>query len=65
MTLITAYAARTLLQNGQARVASAFRHWSTGGLYVILDLGKGSSYAVLNSTWESVFKRDGLLREEA
>ena len=62
MTNITAYAARTLLENGQAKVASVFRHWSTGGLYVVLDLGKASGYALLNPTWESVFKREGLLR---
>ena len=61
MTLITAYAARVLIKNGQAKVASVFRHWSTGGLYVVLDLGKASGYVLLNPTWESVFKREGLL----
>lgn len=63
MMNLTAYAARVLLRNGQAKVASAFRHWSTGGLYVILDLGKDSAFVLLNPTWESVFKRDGLLKE--
>jgi len=62
MTLVTAYVARTALQNGSAKVASHFRHWSTGGLYVILDYGKSAAYTVLNGVWESLFKRDGFLK---
>ncbi|OGD09394.1 MAG: hypothetical protein A2Y86_05265 [Candidatus Aminicenantes bacterium RBG_13_62_12] len=62
MTLMTAYAARTFLQKGEAKVASSFRHWSTGQLYVILDFGKSAAYTVLNAVWESLFKRDGFLK---
>jgi len=66
MTIVSAYVARTALQNGSAKVASHFRHRSTGQLYVILDYGKSAAlYTVLNAVWEKVFKEGGLLKEAA
>lgn len=65
MTLISAYEAKKMIEGGEAKVTSAFRHWSTGGLYIILDLGKGARYTVLNNVWESLFRKLGLLKEAA
>lgn len=65
MTLIAVHEAKRMIESGEARIASAFRHWSTGGLYVILDLGKGAQYTVLDRPWESLFRKTGLLKEEA
>jgi len=65
MTVISAFEAKKMIEGGEAKVASVFRHWSTGGLYVVLDLGKAARYTVLNNVWESLFRKKGLLKEAA
>ena len=65
MTALTAFEAKRMIESGEAQVASVFRHWSSGGLFVILDLGKGSAYTLLSYVWEGLFRKKGLIKEGA